>query len=217
MYTTQLTDYQLDNLTLLDILMNTLSAAEKIVFGPYEGKKYAFYDDSNSASWKTLPQLIKELQIQKECLHSMIKLYQKNSNKQAFVFPRNLSKQDIIEDLSKLRDAAYKKYKDIKINNIFNDIIKIINLNDCENYSMEQIFPKSNKVERPINEKIVLNQAKAIIETKERMIKRDKEHEQNIMNNNGNICYEAQLNLYKTTPKKDEKDYYKNFYYNDYL
>ena len=79
------------------------------------------------------------------------------------------------------------------------------------------MFPKSNKAEHPMNEKSVLNHAKTIMETKERMIKRDMEHEQNIINNNGNICYEAQLHLYKAKPKKDdEKGYYKQFY-NNYL
>ena len=119
----QLDQYQLDNLIVLDIMMNTLSAAEKLVFGPYEGRKYAYYDEGNSSGWKKLPQLVKELQIQKECLQSMIKLYERNSNKKSFIFPKNLTKVEIIADLLILRDATIIKYKDNKYTNIYNDII----------------------------------------------------------------------------------------------
>lgn len=208
----QLAEYQLDNYTILDIMMNTLSAAEKIVFGPYEGKKYAFYDEGNSSEWKNLPQLIKELQIQKECLQSMIKLYQKNSNKEEFIFPMNLRKEEIITDLLKLKQAAWKKYKDIRITNIFDDIIKIIDLKQCDNYSIEEIFPKQNIEDKPINEKQILSHVKTMMETKENIIRKDKEYEKNLMNNNGNIYYEAKLNQYKATPKKDENEIYRDFY-----
>jgi len=64
----QLSEQQLDNMTLLDVMMNTLSSAEKLVFGNFGRRKYAYYDDANSAKWKTLEQLIRELQIEKECL-----------------------------------------------------------------------------------------------------------------------------------------------------
>ena len=39
-------------MTLLDVMMNTLSAAEKLVFGKYEGKKYGYYDEKNTCEWK---------------------------------------------------------------------------------------------------------------------------------------------------------------------
>ena len=207
----QLAEYQLDNYTILDILMNTLSAAEKVVFGPYDGKKYAFYDEGNSSEWKNLPQLIKELQIQKECLQSMIKLYQKNSNREEFIFPINLKKEEIINDLIKLRNAAWQKYKDTKIANIFEDIIKIINLKQCGNYSIGDIFPKQNIEYKP-NEEQIFNHAKTMLETKENIIRKDKEHEKNLMNNNGNIYYEAKLNQYKVKPRKDENGIFKDFY-----
>ena len=61
---TQLAPYQLDNMTVLDIMMNTLSAAEKLVFKDKEGKKYAYYDEGNSSAWKNDYQLLKELKIQ---------------------------------------------------------------------------------------------------------------------------------------------------------
>lgn len=110
--------------------MNSLSYAEKLVFGPNKVEKYGYYDEGNSSEWKNTYQLIKELQIQKECLQSIIRLYQRNSNKKNFIFPINLSKQEIIKDLLILRDEAYKKFKDYKIKTIYEDIIRIINLDE---------------------------------------------------------------------------------------
>lgn len=218
----QLTQYQLDNLTVLDVLMNTLSAAEKLVFGPNEGKKYAYYDEGNSSEWKNTYQLLKELQIQKECLQSIIRLYQRNSNKKDFIFPINLSKQEIIKDLLILRDEAYKKFKDYKIKTIYEDIIRIINLDECCRYTVEQIYANNTIEDYPMDEDHVKNQAKAMMEAKEKIIKRDKENEENLINNNGIIKYEAKIFLPKKSYRRNndkEQDYFKNLYnnaYNDY-
>jgi hypothetical protein len=209
----QLDQYQLDNLIVLDIMMNTLSAAEKLVFGPYEGRKYAYYDEGNSSGWKKLPQLVKELQIQKECLQSMIKLYERNSNKKSFIFPKNLTKVEIIADLLILRDATIIKYKDNKYTNIYNDIIKVINSEECDRYSIDQIYSNENN-DYVMDEEKVKNQAKIILEAKNRMIERDKEFEENLKENNGKINYEANLNFQKYPFTKS--DYYKNFYENAY-
>ena len=139
----QLAQYQLDNMTILDIMMNTLSAAEKLVFRDKEGKKYAYYDEGNSAEWKDTYQLVKELQIQKECLQSMIQLYNKNSNKNFFEFPCNLSKEQIIEDLILLRDQAMILYQNnYMIKSIYNDIISVIDCKKCPHYTVEQIYSK---------------------------------------------------------------------------
>ena len=142
----QLAQYQLDNMTILDIMMNTLSAAEKLVFRDKEGKKYAYYDEGNSAEWKDTYQLVKELQIQKECLQSMIQLYNKNSNRKNFEFPCNLSKEEIIDDLLNLRDEAMIIYQNNQIiKSIYNDIIMVINCENCTRYTVEQICSNDKK------------------------------------------------------------------------
>lgn len=190
----QLAQYQLDNITILDIMMNTLAAAEKLVFRNKEGKKYGYYDEYNSAEWKDTNQLIKELKIQKECLQSMISLYNKNSNNLDFEFPDNLSKEEIINDLTILRDEAIKK-KDINsssITSIYNDIIKIVNSEKCGRYSVEQICVNDNK-NNFMNEEKIKKRAKNIMFAKDMAIKRDNENEKMLMRNDGKIRYFARL------------------------
>jgi hypothetical protein len=215
----QLTQYQMDNLTLLDVLMNTLSAAEKLVFGPYDGKKYGYYDEGNSSQWKSPHQLLKELLIQKECLQSMINLYEKNSHKKNFEFPNNLSKEEIIKDLLILREQAMKKFNnDYKIKSVYDDIIKLINSEKCERYSVKQIYANDNNKNYPTDEESVKNRARNILEAKEKAIKRDNEHEQNLMGNEGQISYEAKLYEYNGKYNGNSRidDYYLNFYNNAY-
>ena len=65
-----------------------------------------------------------------------------------------------------------------------------------------------------MDEEKVKNQAKIILEAKNRMIERDKEFEENLKENNGKINYEANLNFQKYPFTKS--DYYKNFYENAY-
>ena len=208
----QLAQYQLDNIAILDIMMNTLSSAEKLVFRNKEGKKYEYYDEYNSAEWKDTNQLIKELQIQKECLQSMIGLYNKNSNNLDFVFPLNLSKEEIIQDLIDLRDEACK-INDINsssfIKSIYNDIIKVINSEKCGHYSVEQICANDNK-NVFMNEEKITKSAKKIMMAKDMAIKRDNQNEKMLMNNNGKICYIA--HIYEKNNKSQKDGFFKRIY-----
>ena len=209
----QLAQYQLDNMTILDIMMNTLSAAEKLVFRDKEGKKYAYYDEGNSGEWKDTYQLVKELQIQKECLQSMIQLYNKNSNKNFFEFPCNLSKEQIIEDLILLRDQAMILYQNnYMIKSIYNDIISVIDCKKCPHYTVEQIYSKEKNNIVNMDIESVRKTAKTIIDSKDKAIQRDKENEEIIINNGGKPFYKARLFYHKKNFKKD--DFYKNFYDN---
>ena len=208
----QLAQYQLDNIAILDIMMNTLSSAEKLVFRNKEGKKYEYYDEYNSAEWKDTNQLIKELQIQKECLQSMIGLYNKNSNNLDFVFPLNLSKEDIIQDLNALRDEACK-INDINsssfIRSIYNDIIKVIKSEKCGHYSVEQICANDNK-NIFMNEDKITKSAKKIMMAKDMAIERDNQNEKMLMNNNGKICYIA--HIYEKNNKSQKDGFFKRIY-----
>lgn len=206
----QLAQYQLDNMAVLDIMMNTLSAAEKLVFKDREGKKYAYYDEGNSAIWKNEYQLLKELKIQKECLQSMIKVYNNNSNFKNLEFPHNLSKEEIISDLLSLRDEAMILYNNNQnLKSVYNDIITIINGQKCGRYSFEQIYTKDEDIQ--MDEETIIKNAKNIINAKSKIIDKEKENENAIMKNEGKINYHAKLYVKKHF-KKD--DYFKNFYAN---
>lgn len=222
--TVYLSKQQLDNMALLDVMMNTMSAAEKLVFGGYEGKKYAYYDEGNSAEWKTFVQLKRELQIQKECLQSMIKLFQANGKNKNFSFPENLSKEEIINDLQLLREEIKKKIannsiKDNSIYLIYDDIIRLINNEKCRNYTVEEIYPESKNnnsgstnEEDNTNEETVNKNVQNIREANAIAEQRDKENEEQIMRNNGKINYHARLFQSKRKFKTDP--YLKNFYSN---
>lgn len=218
----QLSKQQLDNMTLLDVMMNTMSAAEKLVFGKFEGKKYAYYDEGNSAEWKTLDQLRRELQIQKECLQSMIKLFEKNSKGQNFCFPVNLSKEEIIQDLEILREEIKKMFPTKKLYTIYDDIIQLINNKACRNYTIDEIYieRKNNNSgfineEDNANEEKINNNVKNIMKASAQVEKRDKEIEKELMNNNGKLNYQAVL--YQSNNIKFKKNpYYKNLYQNYY-
>ena len=207
----QLAQYQLDNITILDIMMNTLAAAEKLVYRTKEGKKYGYYDEYNSAEWKDTNQLIKELQIQKECLQAMIALYNKNSNNLDFQFPFNLSKEDIILDLIFLRDEASKR-NDIdpsSVISIYNDIIKVINSEKCGHYSVEQICPNDKK-NVFMNEEKIKKTANRLMIAKDMAIKKDNENEKMLMANDGKIRYF--VHLYDDNNKYQKESFFKKFH-----
>jgi len=206
----QLAQYQLDNMTVLDIMMNTLSAAEKLVFKDKEGKKYAYYDEGNSSVWKNDYQLLKELKIQKECLQSMIQVYNNNKIYKCFEFPINLSKEEIINDLMILRDEAMILYNnDQHIKKVYNDIISIIDGQHCDRYSVEEICQEQQTV--PMDEETVIKNAKSIVNAKKKIIEREKENENALIRNGGKINYHAKL-FSKKNFRKD--DYFKNLYTN---
>jgi hypothetical protein len=156
---------------------------------------------------------VKELQIQKECLQSMIQLYNKNSNKTFFEFPNNLSKEEIIEDLNLIKDQAMIIYQNnYMIKSIYDDIISIILCNKCPHYTVEQIYSKEKNNIVNMDIESVRKTAKIIIDSKDKAIQRDKENEEIIINNGGKPFYKAHLFYHKKNFKKD--DFYKKFYYN---
>ena len=211
----QLSKQQLDNMTLLDVMMNTMSAAEKLVFGPAEGKKYAYYDEGNSAEWKTLDQLKRELQIQKECLQSMIKLFEKNNKNKNYSFPSNLSKEDIITDLKILKEEIKKMYPKKQLHLIYDDIIKLLNNSTCKNYTIDEIYDDRNdNIVKPLNEEEVDKQVKNILNMNAKIEKRDEEFEKELMENYGKFNYQAIL--YQTNTKLKKNNYFKNLYQNYY-
>ena len=211
----QLSKQQLDNMTLLDVMMNTMSAAEKLVFGQAEGKKYAYYDEGNSAEWKTLDQLKRELQIQKECLQSMIKLFEKNNKNKNYSFPSNLSKEDIIIDLKILKKEIKKMYPKKQLHLIYDDIIKLLNNSTCKNYTIDEIYDDRNdNIKKPLNEEEVDKQVKNILNMNAKIEKRDEEFEKELMENYGKFNYQAIL--YQTNTKLKKNNYFKNLYQNYY-
>lgn len=210
----QLSSQQLDNMTLLDVMMNTLSAAEKLVFGKYEGKKYGYYDEKNTCEWKNIEQRVRELRIQKECLQSMIKLFEQNSGHSNYCFPDNLNKEEIIEDLQILKMEVKKMYPKNNYFSIYDDIINILNNKGAKAYTFEEIYPNSSKKNNSYNEKDINLNVRNMLKTKEQIINKDKEFEKSLMENNGIIQYNAVLYVPREGEMKNK--YYKNLYSNAY-
>lgn len=210
----QLSTQQLDNMTLLDVMMNTLSAAEKLVFGKFEGKKYGYYDEKNTCEWKNIEQRVRELRIQKECLQSMIKLFEKNSGNSNYCFPDNLSKEEIIEDLQILKMEVKKMFPKNNYFSIYDDIINILNSKGAKTYTFEEIYPNSSKKKNSYDEKDLNINVRNILKAKEEIINRDKDFEKSLMENNGIIHYNAVLYVQHEGEAKSK--YYKDLYSNAY-
>lgn len=209
----QLSEQQLDNMALLDVMMNTLSAAEKLVFGKYEGKKYGYYDENKTCDWKNIEQKVRELKIQKECLQSMISLFAQNNGHINYCFPDNLSKEEIINDLLILKDEIMKMFPKANYYSIYDDIINVINNVNTKRYTVEQIYSekksKSMQSEEELNIKVG-----NMIKAKQQVIDRDKDFEKSLMKNNGKIRYIAVL--FDPNEKAQKNKYYKNLYSNAY-
>ena len=106
-----------------------------------------------------------------------------------------------------LIDLAGKSGFNIK--SVYNDIISIINGQNCSRYSTEQIFTNNENV--PMDEETINKNARNLIIAKNKIIEKEKENEDILMKNGGKINYNANL-FFKKDFKKN--DYYKNFYIN---
>ena len=117
-----------DNMMILNTLLSAVSSAEKLVFGIKEGKKYGYYDENDTASWRSKKELKTELTTKIQCLNGMMSLYSKRYPGQNLQFPDNLSKKEILEDLYSLRDEAMKNKEISKYTTNFTDLIYLLDI-----------------------------------------------------------------------------------------
>ena len=117
-----------DNIMILNTLLSAVSSAEKLVFGVYEGKKYGYYDENNTASWRSKKELNSELTTKIQCLNGMMSLYSKRYPGRNLEFPDNLSKKEILGDLYRLRDEAMKNVEISKYTTNFSNLINSLDV-----------------------------------------------------------------------------------------
>ena len=117
-----------DNMMILNTALSAVSSAEKLVFGINEGKKYGYYDENNTATWRSKKELNIELTTKIQCLNGMISLYSKRYPRQNLQFPDNLSKKEILEDLYRLRDEAMKNIEISKYTKNFTNLINLLDI-----------------------------------------------------------------------------------------
>ena len=115
-----------DNMMILNTVLSAVSSAEKLVFGINEGKKYGYYDENDTASWRSKKELKSELATKIQCLNGMMLLYSKRYPGQDLQFPDNLSKKEILEDLYSLRDEVMKNNEISKYTKYFTDLINLL-------------------------------------------------------------------------------------------
>lgn len=182
-----------------DTMGNLLSSAESYAIKKgYNGnRKYGYYDPYNTGNIKNEKDLRLELMFQIECFNMSYKNYIKKHK--IYHFPKNLKKEEIIDDLN-----VWVKYvpPDDKI--LYENIISILLDNEIPSYQKE-IYEADNTGVKEVRESLgefgrVRNQ-----------VDQQKEYVKNKIENNG--YYDKYMNLYKNPGRLNNNNYYNNNYY----
>ena len=209
---TQINRMLQDNMMILDTALRAVSSAEKLVFGIYEGKKYGYYDENDTASCRSKVELKSELATKIQCLNGMMLLYSKRYPGQDLQFPYNLSKKDILEDLYSLRNEAMKNNEISKYTKYFTDLINLLDKLKCKKYTVDEILEgtEPNKSSGPRNEEEVANLADKFIKISEKIDKKEEKFNDYCTKNGGEFTYKFKKDNKKKTIVKN--NYFKNFY-----
>ena len=201
-----------DNMMILDTALSAVSSAEKLVFGINEGKKYGYYDENDTASWRSKKELKYELTTKIQCLNGMMSLYSKRYPGQNLQFPDNLSKKEILEDLYSLRDEAMKNTEISKYSTYFTDLINLIDKFKCKKYTVDEILEgtEPNKDLGPRNEEEVSNLTSKFLKISETIDKKEEEFNDYTAKNGGKFSYKFKED--KNKKKAQKNNYFKNFY-----
>ena len=201
-----------DNMMILDTALSAVSSAEKLVFGIKEGKKYGYYDENDTASWRSKKELKTELTTKIQCLNGMMSLYSKRYPGQNLQFPDNLSKKEILEDLYSLRDEAMKNKEISKYTTYFTDLINLIDKFKCKKYTVDEMLEgtESNNNMSPRNEEDVAHLAGKFFKISEKIDKKEANFNDNTAKNGNNFSYKFKQDNNKKIIEKN--NYYKNFY-----
>ena len=201
-----------DNMMILDTVLSAVSSAEKLVFGINEGKKYGYYDENDTASWRSKKELKSELATKIQCLNGMMLLYSKRYPGQDLQFPDNLSKKEILEDLYSLRDEVMKNNEISKYTKYFTDLINLLDKFKCKKYTVDEILEgtEPNKSLGPRNEEEVANLAGKFVKISEKIDKKEENFNDSSVKNGGKFSYKFKRDNNKKTIEKN--NYFKNFY-----
>ena len=201
-----------DNMMILDTLLSAVSSAEKLVFGIYEGKKYGYYDENDTASWRSKKELKCELTTKIQCLNGMMSLYSKKYPGQNLEFPDNLNKEEILEDLYSLKDESMKNEEISKYTKYFTDLINLIEKFKCKKYTVEEVLEgtEPNKDFGPRNEEDVAKIAGKFFKISEKIDKKEEKFNNSTAKNGGKFSYYFREDNNKKAIEKN--NYFKNFY-----
>lgn len=202
-----------DNMMILDTALSAVSSAEKLVFGINEGKKYGYYDENDTASWRPKEELKCELLTKIQCLNGMMKLYSQRYPGKPIKFPDDLSKNEILEDLYSLRSEALKHKKISKYAKYFTDLINLIETYKCQKYNEEEILEgvEPNISTGPRTENEVFKVANKFVKVSEKCEEDNKRFEEESMKSGGAFSYKFHQD--NNVKKKEQNDYFKWFYY----
>lgn len=179
-----------------DTMGNLLSSAESYAIrNGYNGKrKYGYYDPYNTGNYKNEKDLRLELMFQIECFNMSYKDYIKRHEK--YHFPKNLKKEEIIEDLTK-----WEKYIPPNDKKLYENIMSILLDDKIPSYQKE-IYEADNSGAKEVRESLG-EFAKA-----RNLAEQQSQHVRNQIENNG--YYDKNMNLYQNPGRLNNNYYYYN-------
>lgn len=200
------------NAVLLDNMMRGISTAEKLVYLTNPGKKYGYYDEKNSAEWKTIPELKAECILLKEIIQSNITNFI-NKYHTNFKFPNNLTQEDIIKDLKRFENIAQTNYyNNPEIIKYYSDMINLIKGLEVERCNPREVLYDYPDIKRPDCKRGANVLANQFFEQARNTEHKKKKNEKKLMENNGEFIYNAQLFIPPGrygNKGNDTKEYYK--------
>ena len=153
-----------DNLRILDCMIRTMSTAENLCNIRYKEKKYNI-DKKDILSFKTHEQIKDDFLMNIQCLNSMIHLFKKiyNSTKPKVLAPYD--KNNLKLDLNNYRKIVVSK--EPELDKYFKDFANLIDGNNSQSYSKEEMLTSFKKSEQ-LDEKKINNIAQTIMNQSEK-------------------------------------------------
>ena len=153
-----------DNLRILDCMIRTMSTAENLCNIHYKEKKYNI-DKKDIMSFKNHEQIKDDFLMNIQCLNSMIQLFKKrhNSTKPKVLAPYD--KNSLKSDLNNYRKIVISK--EPELDKYFKDFATLIDGNNCQSYSDNEMLTSFKKNEQ-LDEKKINNIAQTIMNQSEK-------------------------------------------------
>lgn len=130
-----------DNIRIIDCMLRTMSTAENLAIfdkNSRNDKKYSKYDENDVCSWKTEKQIKDDFLMNIECLHTMINIFKKRHNNKNYIFPKDVTQQNILYDLNIYKMLAVKKNPSFGA--YFDELKKLIQGGNCKKYSEKELL-----------------------------------------------------------------------------
>ena len=92
----------------------------------------------DNISWKTEKQIKDDFLMNIECLHTMINIFKKRHNNKNYIFPKDVTQQNILYDLNIYKMLAVKKNPSFGA--YFDELKKLIQGGNCKKYSEKELL-----------------------------------------------------------------------------